>query len=162
MKTVPVKIARIETRRSPAILSCVLGSCIGIVLYDSNYKIESLAHAMLSSVKHAIKKQKINPSKYVDTAIDIQLKEMNELGSKMKNIKAKLVGGASMFKKNIKGSIFNIGERNIEIAKDVLQEKNIKIIGKDLEKNFGRTLEFYLRTGKVRIYKAGGAFWKQI
>jgi chemotaxis protein CheD len=150
------------TKTSPAVLTCVLGSCLGIALYDPIKKNGSLAHAMLPSIKNATRRGLLKPKKYVDSAIEVQLKQMLKLGSKPKDIVAKLIGGASMFKGTKMNPIFNIGDRNAEIAIKILNEKKIKIKSKDLGRTFGRTVKFSLYNGYVRIFKAGGAPWRSI
>ena len=110
-----VNIAEIITRKNPAILECVLGSCVGIVFYDPETKTGSLAHAMLPTIKNASRmaKRELNPAKYVDSAIELQLKKLRLLNVKKSNLVAKLVGGAQMF--SFRHSVMNIGTRNIEM-----------------------------------------------
>lgn len=157
-----VNIATIVTKAEPAILTSVLGSCLGIVLYDPKKKNGSLAHAMLPSIDNASKRGLEKPAKYVDSAIEIQLKKLNKLGSKPSDLVAKLIGGASMFKARGQNTWFNIGERNVEIALEILKKLDIKVVAKDVGYDFGRSIEFNLSTGIITISKAGGKQWKTI
>ncbi|MHA2297010.1 MAG: chemotaxis protein CheD [Candidatus Hodarchaeales archaeon] len=157
-----VNIARIVTKKSPAIITCILGSCLGIILYDSRKKVGSLAHTMLPTIKDANKKRTINPAKYVDSAIEKQLKELNDKGVRKKDLTVRLVGGAKMFGGTGRSDVLNIGDRNAEQAIKTIEKIGIPITGKDLGKDFGRRVEFNLENGKVRVLKANKEIWKEL
>ena len=161
MKKFFVKIAQVVTKsnKDVDILTCVLGSCIGIILYDPKQKIASLAHVMLPSIENATKRGSAKPNKYVDSAIDSQLKKLQKLRVDPRNLVAKIVGGASMFSSQ-KNKLFNIGERNVEMASNILNEKGIKIVGRDLGNTYGRSIELFLDSGIIKVYKAGGKLIK--
>lgn len=140
-----VKIAEIRCARSPAILATYgLGSCLAIALYDGKSKIGGLSHTMLPIGKEEVKK-----GKFVNSSIDRMLFEMDELGCCLKSVVAKLVGGAKMFSEL--RIDFNIGMRNIMTARKILDEKGIPVVGEDTGENFGRSLEFFLETGKIAV-----------
>lgn len=56
--------------------------------------------------------------------------------------------------------VIQIGKRNIEAVYQILEENNIPIVGEDLGKDYGRTMEFYTEDGRVKIrsYRAGDKF----
>ena len=126
--TIEVAMAQMKIDSAPDILvTRGLGSCVGVVLYDPIEKIGGLAHPMLP------KREKPNirskPFKYVDFVISFMIKELEKKGCKIKSLEAKLFGGAHMFSSLSKISVFNVGIRNIESAKEILGSYNIKIIG---------------------------------
>lgn len=147
MDAVKVGMADLNVVVSPGILiSLGLGSCVGVALYDSSKKIAGLAHIMLPSSKLIANNQ--NGAKFADTGIEILLKMMTDKGADMKNITAKIAGGAQMFSfQNEVNKLLNVGERNILAIKEVLSSFKIPILAQDVGGNFGRTIEFHSRTG---------------
>jgi chemotaxis protein CheD len=131
-----------------------LGSCVGIALYDSRSKVGGLAHIMLPEVPNNRKNN--NPAKYADSAIDLLLKDLRQIGANTRKLVAKIAGGAQMFKFDNSNSQMKIGARNIEAVQQLLKEKNIRLLAKDVGKDYGRTMEFHLKDGKVSIKTVKG------
>lgn len=125
-----------------------LGSCIGLVIYGTKSKIGAMAHIMLPCNIH--KNPSTKPGKYVDTAIDEMLNGLKDYGIDSKNLAAKICGGSRMFKTS-KNTKLSIGEKNIELAEKILKEKQIPITAKDVGGDYGRTIEFEVKTGNIRI-----------
>jgi chemotaxis protein CheD len=122
-----------------------LGSCVGITLYDRQEKIGGLIHAMLPSISNA--RIKDNPLKYTDFGIEYLAAEIVKKGSSRKKLEAKLVGGAHMFENRN----MDIGERNIEWARNTLERLEIPIIAEDTGKNYGRSVTFDTSTGDLLV-----------
>lgn len=146
------------THNPHTLASYGLGSCVGVALYDDKRNIGGLAHIMLPDSKSMTKKG--NPGKFADTSIKAMVEEMERLGSKRWDIKAKIAGGACMFTipgatnpRNVPGPCLGmqIGERNIEAAKAALKELKIQILAEDTGGNYGRTMRFNISDGKVII-----------
>ncbi|MCX7678584.1 MAG: chemotaxis protein CheD [Spirochaetes bacterium] len=146
-----VGIADYAIAKAPNILRTVLGSCVGICLYDPQLKIAGLSHIMLPS-----KNEKGgNDKKYADTAIELMLKEMESMGALRERIVAKIVGGATMFRISSNSLMSEIGKNNVLKVRDVLARLNIKIIAEDTGGNYGRTIDFYSESGILRIRSLG-------
>lgn len=150
IEQIRVGIADYKAARAPLkIITIGLGSCVGIALYDKVSKIGGLAHIMLPDSKQF---QNItNPCKYADLAIPMLLSEMESIGAKRGNIKAKIGGGACMFNFTDKSLVMDIGSRNIKAVKDVLSKLSIDITGEDTGGNQGRTMLLDIETGKTYI-----------
>lgn len=158
-KVVNVGVAEYFVTHNPHVLASYgLGSCVGVALYDAKRKIGGLAHIMLPDSKAISRPGK--PGRYADTAIRAMVEEMERLGSRRRDIKAKMAGGACMFTipgatnpKNVPGPAIGmqIGERNIEAAKKALRELNIPLVAEDTGGSHGRTLRFDVSDGRVVI-----------
>jgi len=147
---VEVGMAEMKMSDSPHVLvTRGLGSCIGIAMYDPIKKIGGLAHAMLPCFATA--KLKSNPAKFVDSVIPMMIEEFKKKGTVLRNLKAKIFGGAHMFSSIPVNSPFNIGVKNIKAAHALLDNSSIKIIAEDTGGNYGRTIFFDLETGKVKV-----------
>ncbi len=146
-RLVTVGIADLEVAEPPDILRTILGSCVGICLYDNKKRIGGLSHIMLPKISDLNSDKK----RYADTAIPILLDKMLNKGAGMESITAKIVGGATMFRLPSRTNFSNIGENNARSVKNILADLKIKIVGEELGGDFGRTIDFYMDTGMIKI-----------
>jgi chemotaxis protein CheD len=133
-----------------SVITYALGSCVGVALYDDTRKIAGLAHVLMPSSKD-VRDGNINVLKYVDTAIPELLKRMERAGASAFNLVAKIAGGAQMFSMSGASAQFNIGERNVKMARETLQRLRIRIKAEDVGLNYGRTVEIFADNGIYRI-----------
>lgn len=129
-----------------SLVTYALGSCVGICLYDSALKIGGLGHIMLPSFPTASQKEE-NIHRFADTCIPAMVSGMERMGCARARIKAKIAGGAKMFEVSGDSAFGNIGARNVQAVKTVLQSFHIPILAEDTGLNYGRTLYFYVDTG---------------
>jgi len=145
-----VGVAKLEISSRPSLLRTILGSCIGICIYDRKKKIGGLAHILLPEKKDASQLEK-----YADSAIPLLFTKLQKKGCTKENMTAKIAGGASMFKFKSKVSLGKIGENNIKKTKEILEEIGVPLVAEDVGGNQGRVVNFFLEDGRVKI-KAGG------
>lgn len=150
-KLITVGIADLKIASDPDILRTILGSCVGICLYDSETKIAGLSHIMLPRKSEFSE----NMQKYADSAIPLLIKEMEKAGAHTQKLVAKIVGGATMFKLTGNGYMTEIGKNNIKKVKEILVDLNIKIIAEDIGGDYGRTIDFYSKDGKLKVKSRG-------
>jgi chemotaxis protein CheD len=129
---------------TPYQVNTILGSCISVCLWDPYSKVGGMNHYMLPFWNG----QGLASPKYGNIAIEKLIDKMISLGCKKNNLQAKVFGGGEVIETNI--TQFHIGERNIQIAKEILSEKNIPIIGFSHGGKLGRKIEFYTATGEVK------------
>lgn len=140
---------------SASVLATVgLGSCVAIILHDASCGVGALAHVLLPS--RALTRDRDNPAKVPETAVPFLLDQMRALGSG-RLVRARLVGGASMFGALIPNGGMNVGERNIDAAREALALAGIPIVGEDVGGDYGRSVYFHLADGRVEVrsLKAG-------
>lgn len=152
MEKILIDIGNFKIAKNHVVLETFsLGSCLGVIIYDPVVKIGGLAHIMLPdsslSKNHTIEE----PAKYADKAIPLLIKEMVNFGAKKTRLVAKIVGGASMFEPGDNESQLKVGDRNIEAAKKALKKAKIPVVAEDIGKNYGRTVEFRIKNGKVIV-----------
>lgn len=131
------------------LITRALGSCLGITFYSPEKKTGAMAHPMLPDIDKA--KMKSNPNRYVNSVIIKTLDEMGKLGSSKNGIEIKIFGGAHMFSFITADSMLNVGEKNIETARELLGKLGLKIIAEEVGGTFGRTIELNLENGKVFV-----------
>lgn len=149
-----VGIGDMKISKSPDILTTIgLGSCIGITIYDPVSKIGGLSHIMLAD-STALPDVK-EPLKFADLSIPILINELTLRGACKQNMKAKIAGGASMFKFSDKNMMMNIGERNSAAVINKLNELKIPVLASEVGGEKGRTMIMDLKTGIVRLKIVG-------
>lgn len=134
--------------KTPHIVDTVLGSCIAVFLWDPVLKSGGINHYMLP---FSNKKDK-QLFKYGNIAIPELIRRMLKTGSRKSNLKAKVFGGSETARLN---PAFNIGERNILLAQELLHKEKIPIISHSLGGSQGRKVIFYTATGDVFINYIG-------
>ncbi len=151
-KAIHVGMGELEISSHPGKLRTTgLGSCIALIIYDYNLKIGGLAHIMLPSDPGKSNGGTGKFGKYADVAIPYLYNKLIGNGSKNHNLWAKMAGGAQMFAFESTDYTIRIGERNIKEVKKILKELQIPLRGTDIGGNKGRTIEFDLSTGELKI-----------
>ncbi|MED4351815.1 chemotaxis protein CheD [Schinkia azotoformans] len=148
---IKVGIADMNVVQSPSLIrTSGLGSCVGVVIYDTQKEIAGLVHVMLPDSSLA-KADSINIAKYADTGIEELINRLTKIGARVTNLKAKIAGGAQMFQFSTQNEMMRIGPRNIEAVKKELKRLSIPIIAEDVGGSSGRTIEFNPSTRKLNI-----------
>lgn len=145
-------------RNGDVLVTYALGSCVGICLYDSIWKVAGLAHIMLPESTG------FNPTgaqiyKFANLAIPALIEKMERVGAKRICVKAKIAGGAQMFAVNNESSLSNIGQRNVIAVRAALQRLNIPILVEDVGKDYGRTQFLSSADGSMRIRSVNRGEW---
>lgn len=126
----------------------ILGSCLGVVLYDSQHKLGALAHIVLPQSDGG----QGTAGKYVDTAIPWMINALRAYGANTKRLVCKLAGGANMFAND---GPLQIGRQNIAAARRQLAIARIHIVAEHVEGTSGRRVTLENQTGEVLVEVAG-------
>lgn len=129
-------------------LRTLLGSCIGLALYDRKQKIGGLAHIVLPDSRGKTER----PGKFVDTAIPELIRQMQGHAVQQLRLTAVLAGGARMFATNMAAGI---GEQNIEACQRALLQLRIPIVARHCGGEKGRRMTLDTDDGKVTIEIVG-------
>lgn len=144
-----VKVADLAVASNGMISTIGLGSCVAIVLHDATAQVGGMAHVLLPN--EAMSRDKSNPAKFPTTAVPLLLAEMRKLGASVERVRAKIVGGASMFGNLIPAGGINIGERNVSAVREVLAGANVPIVAEDTGSDYGRSVFLYVLSGRVEV-----------
>lgn len=129
------------------IVTTVLGSCVSVCLWDYVRNRGGINHYMLPFWNG----EGLASPKYGNIAIAKLIERMLELGSERRSLRAKVFGGGIVL--NVTNPFMNIGERNVQLAEDMLRSANIPIISADTGGKVGRKLIFNTETGTVLLKK---------
>jgi len=131
------------------LLTSGLGSCLGIVLHDPHEMVSGLIHVMLPSISQA---RDSTPAKFVDTGVPLLIEEMVKVGARATRLQAWIVGGSEMIQ--FTASDGSIGSRNIEMARQLVEEYGLQLVGSDVGGNHGRSIAFDPSTAELTIRTA--------
>ncbi|MBM4075176.1 MAG: chemotaxis protein CheD [Planctomycetes bacterium] len=132
------------------VLKSLLGSCIGLVLYDERQRVGGLAHIVLPTSQG----ESDMPGKYADTALPELIRRIEQSGGRQRNLCAKLAGGASMFTTSNPTPIGDLNQKTVE---RLLSTAGIPILGRHCGGKQGRRLSFDIKTGNVTVEILGEA-----
>jgi len=157
---VSVAIGQWATAASPAKIRTLLGSCVGVVLYDRSARVGGLAHVVLPNSRGAVE----HPGKFADTAVPALIDDIEKAlrGKSSGRLVAKLAGGARMFPLGASAaaspssnSTLNIGQLNQEAVEKVLASLRIPVVARDLGGEAGRHVTLDTATGLVLVRTPG-------
>ena len=121
----------------------ILGSCVSVCLFDPVRKTGGINHYMLPLWNG----NGLATPKFGNIAIIRLIERMISLGSKKEHLIAKVFGGGTVIDTTY--STFNIGEKNISIAFNLLSEYNIPVVSKSTGGKLGRKIIFNTGSGEV-------------
>ncbi len=153
---VVVNMGCLEVAESPTHLVALLGSCVGIALYDPETKIGALAHVMLPSSERGNDVLKNRP-KFADTAVPALVEALANAGASSKRVVAKLAGGANVLRMAHDDSTNHVGTANTESSIRALSELGIDIVWQDTGGNCARKMSVSLEDFDVSIRMLEGA-----
>ncbi len=129
----------------PTVISAVVGTCVVVCIYDTKRKVGGMNNYQLPNITEQDKAT----ARYGNVAIFALTDMMLKDGSKIKNLEAQIVGGAV----NRELDTENIGVLNVNIAKNILKKKNIRVVSEDVGGEKGRKIVFNTSTNELAILK---------
>lgn len=129
-----IHVGEIFVAINPTEIVTVLGSCVGVCLYDKVEMIGAMNHYLLPLWNG----NGLESPKYGNISIPKMIENMENIGCSRRNIEAKIFGGANIHKSNTEGQM--IGQKNIMIAKEILRQYTIPIKAEDTGGNNGRRI----------------------
>ncbi len=125
-----------------------LGSCVAIVLHDAESCVGAMAHVLLPHAAHTRGEQALG--KVASSAVPAMLSRMRSEGAKGE-VRARLVGGASMFAPLLPQGAMGIGARNVQACRLACAHHGIPIVGEAVGGERGRSVHFDVRTGQLAV-----------
>ena len=156
-RAVVLGLAEWRVTADPAsVLVCLgLGSCVAICLHDPLRSIGGMAHTVLPDSTAG--RASSSEAKFVDLALPLLLDEMAAAGASRVHLSADIVGGASMLSGSSLGEMGNVGVRNVEAARSMLQRANLALRNDETGGAHGRTVRLKIATGELIMSSANGA-----
>ncbi|WP_419785849.1 chemotaxis protein CheD [Pseudodesulfovibrio sp.] len=134
----------------PTLVTTVLGSCLAVTMHAPKHGIGTICHAFLPDSSDDKRHTDPQICRYVDTALQNMLESMDRLGVPRRDIVIKMFGGSTgIAVRGMEFSSYNIGRRNIEMARKLLRFARLDVAVEDVGGARGRKLMFHTGTGEV-------------
>ncbi|MBF0141123.1 MAG: chemotaxis protein CheD [Magnetococcales bacterium] len=130
------------------IITTVLGSCIAVCLWDRVKKRGGMNHYKLPLWNG----DGLPSPKFGNIAIEKLIENLVGFGCTQRNLIAKVFGGAAVIQSS--SGLLNVGERNIEVARDYLAQARIPIAASDIGGTQSRKVIFNTADGSILMKKA--------
>ncbi|MFW5829786.1 MAG: chemotaxis protein CheD [Planctomycetota bacterium] len=153
-RVIKVLIGQVALSRAPNRLEAVLGSCIGLVLYQRPVAVAGMAHILLpdSAGRDAGKLV----GKYANQAVPCLLQAMLRYGAKRADIRAKFAGGSRMFTRSLDYRSQDVGTGNIEAVRAALHAHGLDAGACEVGGDAGRKVTFDIASNQLVIERFDG------
>lgn len=145
--TVGISEMYFGTSEGDLIVTHALGSCLGVSIHDPVTRVGGILHYMLPSSSLDAEKARRNPLMFGDIGIPAFFQEAYRLGAVKDRLRVVIAGGANVISNN---NNFDIGGRNITIARKLFWKNNVLIAAQHVGGDLPRTL--YLEVGSGRTW----------
>ncbi|RAW00536.1 chemotaxis protein CheD [Pseudochryseolinea flava] len=136
--------ANIHVSLRPVCIATLLGTCVAVCLWDTRTKIGGMNHYLLPLWNG----EGLASPKYGNIAIEKLISKMESYGANRRHMVGKIFGGRAQHDTRIS---FNIGERNAQIAKQMMSEYGIPVVAENVVGEHGMNIRFDTSTGVVKL-----------
>ncbi len=134
------------------IVTHALGSCLGVAIHDAEACVGGILHYMLPTGTLDAEKARKSPLMFGDIGIPAFFQEAYRLGARKDRMRVVIAGGANVIAGN---NNFDIGGRNITIARKLFWKNNVLIAAQDVGGSMPRTLYVEIGSGKTWFTSRG-------
>lgn len=148
-----VGLGELKAARGPdrSLVCYSLGSCVAIAAYDQRSMYGVMAHVVLPRSGGRIDGP---PARYADLAVLNIVRSLTNHGIRPGQATIKLAGGARILQLGgLQG--MDIGAQNQAAVLEALRAQRLTPRARDLGANYGRTVEFDLEDGSLKISSVG-------
>lgn len=154
-----VKMGELIITENPENFSLLgLGSCIGLVVFDTSFRLFAIAHTMLPEIRFHKDRSgyvdPVEPARFTDDAVKRIVKAFRDNRLDTRNLRAKIVGGAQIFDQDL----IRVGEKNLASVRSALHKEGIKIESEVVGGNLGVSILKIRKDGKIDVKKEGKIF----
>lgn len=143
----------VASGKQPILLKALLGTCVGVTIYDAVAAVGGLLHILLPEPVSGF--PDTHPGKYATTGLPAFLLALIEKGALVENMRACVAGGALVGPVSEQDMALDIGGRTAEKVHELLKDWKVSVAASETGGFFTCTLELDLATGKSRIRPSG-------
>jgi len=154
LENIIVSIGGLAVTNKPAILQTLLGSCVSVTMFDPVCLVAGLNHIVLPGtfLEHDFEQMLDEKnSRYGIFSLEKLLYQMEQFGTKRKDIIAKIFGASIMNRPD--KSVLRVQESNVEFVEAFLSMARIKIIEKIVLQPEPLKIFLNTQTGDVKIVR---------
>ena len=140
----------ISANKEDTLVTCPLGSCLGIAVHDPVAGIGGVLHVMLPQSTVDPEKAIRNPFLFVDTGVPKLFLECYKLGARKERLVVKVAGGACSHG-NEEEDFFQIGKRNFTVLRQLFWKTGVLPSSYAVGGTGSRSISLEIWTGDVLI-----------
>ncbi len=153
--SVTIHVGGIHASATQTRIKTLLGSCISACLFDPSTGIGGMNHFLLPGELDSLDLS----TRYGVNAMEMLINEMMKLGADRSHLKAKVFGGADIFRAN--HNLMMVGKRNIRFIREFLETERIPILNERLGGNEGLIVHYLTQTFEVFVKPVSTDRYKQ-
>jgi len=136
-------------RQGPLKLQAFLGSCVGVVLYDTKAGVGGMIHLLLP--EQLVSGSTFYPEKYASTGLPLFLEALYKEGATKENLRATYAGGAFIGPVSRQDLDLDIGGRTADWVKRILGNEGVTVEESETGGFFTCELSLDMQTWKCAI-----------
>jgi chemotaxis protein CheD len=140
--------------REDRIVTHALGSCLGVVIYDSTAGVGGLLHVMLPDSDVNPSKAGETPCMFVNTGLPALFHACYKYGAVKEHIQVIVAGGACVYGNSDK-DFFQIGKRNFLMLRKMLWKNGVLLKAHDVGGSVSREMSVEIGSGVVTVKSCG-------
>lgn len=129
------------------VVTTLLGSCVTVTLHEPQLRLGGMNHFMLPLWNGV----GLPTPRFGNIAMEKLIERMVALGARPERLVARIYGGASILLEA--GGSFGVGERNIQVARELLSRHRIFIQAAEVGGSTGLRLRFNTASGEVECLR---------
>lgn len=145
------------TARKDEILTTVLGSCISACIRDTLSGYGGMNHFLLPSSGKDIEEGSTYSLRYGSFAMEQLINDILSRGGRRERLEVKVFGGGNVVK-----GLSGVGHKNADFIETFLVNEGLQVAGSDLRGNCPRKIQYFPRSGKVRMRSLSSAAGRMI
>ena len=132
--------------RQPCRVTTVLGSCVAVGLWDPTSGVGGVNHFLLPLGSDPLS------ARFGNVAVPTLIREVVAAGARRRTLQAKLFGGACVLRAfKGSGAGMHLGQKNVEVARQILIDEGIPVTAEDVDGERGRKLIFQTHDGAAWV-----------
>ena len=139
---------KMSAEPNDTLVTYALGSCIGVMIYDSVAQVGGLLHILLPDSRLDSVKAQNKPFVFADTGIPLLFHQAYALGARKERLVVRLAGGSQM---SMTGGVLNVGIKNIQSTRLILSRAGVKIQSEATGGRSARTVRLNVKDGQMLI-----------
>lgn len=139
-------------RSEPTLLQALLGTCVGVALYDARAGIGGIIHLLLP--EPVVASSGYQQEKYASHGMPLFIQAAMDAGASKENLKACIAGGALVGPVDHRDLALDIGGRTAEVARNILDQAGIAVEKQETGGFFSCCLSLDMKAWTARIEPA--------
>jgi chemotaxis protein CheD len=130
-------------------LKTMVGSCVAVTLWHPTLRVGGMCHYLVPSRERAHSGEL--DGRYANEALELLMRSVRRTGTPSEQWQVKVFGGGNMFP-NLQGTAAgHVGDRNVEVARELLRHHGLRLLAEDVAGLVYRNVVFNVWSGEVWV-----------